>query len=159
MDKTTDLKKEQEIESEQSMNELSKRSTSEGPVNYIMRTDYNNPSPVYPVDPSFRIQKMGVSLDIDRPLVDTDSKLMNINQPASGDFINKLDPMPKLTNLTDGNYYQEYTRLVNPPLDIKGMGVNRFYNLYKNPQENCGSQNTTQKWQNNCHSRFPDFFS
>jgi hypothetical protein len=137
MNTSTDKSKEQIIESTQSMNELSKRNVSEGSINYLLRTDYNNPKPVYPVDPSFRIQRMGVSLDIDRPLVDTDSSLLNITKPSSGDYINKLEPLPKLTNLTDGNYYQEYTRLVNPPLDIKGMGLNRFYHVHNNPQINC----------------------
>ena len=64
---------------------------------------------------------MGASLDIQKPLIDTDSKLSGITEQAQGDYINKLDAPPELTNLTDGNFYQEYTRLINPALNIKGL--------------------------------------
>jgi hypothetical protein len=123
-------------QNDDAMRELSKRNVSEGAFNYTLRTDYNNPQAVYPVDPSYRIQRMGASLDISKPLIDTDSQLSGITHQAKGDYINKLEAPPQLTNLTDGTFYQEYTRLINPALNIKGLSLNRFYNLYKNPQDN-----------------------
>jgi len=53
---------------------------------------------------------------------------MRIKQKDSVEFENKV----VLNNKTE-----EWANASGPELTIRGMGLNRWYNLYKNPQDNC----------------------
>ena len=53
---------------------------------------------------------------------------MRVKQKDSVEFENKV----VLNNKTE-----EWANASGPELTIRGMGLNRWYNLYKNPQDNC----------------------
>lgn len=119
--------------------EVSQQAVSQFPLLYELDTQIEHNKQVYPVDPSFRLQRMGNGIDGTQPLVDVDTKLLNIDKRATKDLVNHMGDFKnsKILNLKDGFMEQGNTRFSNPAFNIKGMGINRWYQLYKNPQENC----------------------
>ena len=119
--------------------EISQQAVSQYPLLYDLKTQNEHNKQIYPYDPSFRLQRMGNGIDSTQSLVDVNSKLLNINKKANKDLVNNLNEFnsSKILNLKDGFIEQGNTRFSNPAFNIKGLGPNRWYKLYKNPQENC----------------------
>ena len=101
----------------------------------------------YPYPPSVRIQHNGDSVVPTNELIDLDSELKGqtngrIPYIASKNPNVKYNPITdnlkknfKTKNLKDCFFPKEYTRLDNPPSNIKGLGPNRFEWLCLNPQD------------------------
>ena len=96
--------------------------------------------------------KQGVSYETNRPIVDTESNLFNINRVLSRDPHYKYQPschkgqcvgvmngcdqcQPPLTHLPICEIKNESTRLSNPISTLKETGVNRFQPICLNPQD------------------------
>ena len=96
-------------------------------------------SVAYPWAPTVRLQKMGVSINKNMSLVDTESDLKNIVNVNSNDPTKKYIPDPdkkvEYQDLPDGFFHEESTLLTNPPSELRGLAKNRFYQLHKDPQK------------------------
>jgi len=133
-----------------------------GPGVYQLLTPPNNCEPCLPNDPYIRLQRQGVSLSKNTPLVDIDSELIGIsrnlsdcpelkylpsknNQSYCGAHSNKVVGCQKnakvcvdntnVINFKDCFKPTEDTRLSNPPCTLRGTGWNRWEWLCRNPQE------------------------
>ena len=133
-----------------------------GPGVYQLLTPPNNCEPCLPNDPYIRLQRQGVSLSKNTPLVDIDSELIGIsrnlsdcpelkylpsknNQSYCGAHSNKVVGCQKnakvcvdntnVINFKDCFKPTEDTRLSNPPCTLRGTGWNRWEWLCLDPQE------------------------
>lgn len=97
-------------------------------------------------DPNIIMQKVGVSVDRTKPMIDIDSELMGITRKLSHDpkkkFIPKMDKNGNVCSDTKkinydpcNNIPTESTRLSNPSFNLRGTGWNRWEWLCKNPQD------------------------
>lgn len=106
---------------------------------YMLDVSKKLNSVAYPWAPTVRLQKMGVSINSDMSLVDTESDLKNIINVNSNDPNKKYKPDPnkkiKYKDLPDGFFHEESTLLNNPPSELRGVAKNRFYQLYHDPQK------------------------
>jgi hypothetical protein len=122
---------------------------SVGPGEYMLTEPPNVNEPCFAQSPQIRLQRQGVSVAQNMPLIDVDSELMNLTRPAtncpSRKYIpdgNQCNESRKLeeakNNLTHGNdcfFDVEDTRLSNPPCNLRGTGWNRWEWLCLNPQD------------------------
>lgn len=133
-----------------------------GPGVYQLTTPPNACEPCHPNDPYVRLQRTGVSLSKNTPIIDVDSELIGINRNLSdcpelkylpskdgsiycGASSNKvvgcqknakvcLD-MKNKVHFSDCFTPTEDTRLSNPPATLRGTGWNRWEWLCRNPQD------------------------
>ena len=93
----------------------------------------------YPYPPSIILQGMGDSICADKPLVDVESELYNLNYNLSDDQNQQPQPCKdfcKLHNFPDCSIPPtENTLMDNPPYNLRGTGINRWEWLCKNPQD------------------------
>jgi hypothetical protein len=122
---------------------------SVGPGEYMLTEPPNVTQPCFAESPQIRLQRQGVSVAKNMPLIDVDSELMNLTRPAtncpSRKYIpdgNQCNEDHKLneakTNVEHGNdcFFQvEDTRLSNPSCNLRGTGWNRWEWLCLDPQE------------------------
>mgnify|MGYP006096499965 FL=1 len=106
---------------------------------YMLDISKKMNSVAYPWAPTVRLQKMGVSINKNMSLVDTESDLKNIVNVNSNDPTKKYIPDPdkkvEYQDLPDGFFHEESTLLTNPPSELRGLTKNRFYQLHKDPQK------------------------
>jgi hypothetical protein len=106
---------------------------------YMLDISKKMNSVAYPWAPTVRLQKMGVSINKNMSLVDTESDLKNIVNVNSNDPAKKYIPDPdkkvEYQDLPDGFFHEESTLLTNPPSELRGLAKNRFYQLHKDPQK------------------------
>ena len=106
---------------------------------YMLDISKKMNSVAYPWAPTVRLQKMGVSINKNMSLVDTESDLKNIVNVNSNDPTKKYMPDPdkkvEYQDLPDGFFHEESTLLTNPPSELRGLTKNRFYQLHKDPQK------------------------
>ena len=106
---------------------------------YMLDISKKMNSVAYPWAPTVRLQKMGVSINKNMSLVDTESDLKNIVNVNSNDPTKKYMPDPdkkvEYQDLPDGFFHEESTLLTNPPSELRGLNKNRFYQLHKDPQK------------------------
>lgn len=126
-----------DYESDQ-LNKINKESI--GPGLYMLDVAKKMNRIAYPWAPTVRLQKMGVSINKNMSLIDTESDLFNIVNIYSKDPTKKYKPDPNkkidYEDLPDGFFHEENTFLTNPPAELRGLTKNRFYELTKNPQAN-----------------------
>jgi len=116
-------------------------------------------NPCFPDEVGY-ISKQGVSYDTNRPLVDSESDLRNLDRLNSRDPFKKYIPncpdccdcsegypcgggvtsgcntcQKKLYNFPECSIRRDYTRLSNPTCTMRETGVNRFQPLYLNHQD------------------------
>ena len=119
------------------MSQINKESLGTGL--YMLDISKKMNSVAYPWAPTVRLQKMGVSINKNMSLVDTESDLKNIVNVNSNDPTKKYIPDPnkkiEYQDLPDGFFHEESTLLNNPPSELRGVAKNRFYKLNKNPQD------------------------
>ena len=119
------------------MSQINKESLGTGL--YMLDISKKMNSVAYPWAPTVRLQKMGVSINKNMSLVDTESDLKNIVNVNSNDPNKKYIPDPnkkvQYQDLKDGFFHEESTLLNNPPSELRGVTKNRFYKLNKNPQD------------------------
>ena len=122
---------------------------SVGPGEYMLTEPPNVTSPCFAESPQIRLQRQGVSVTRDMPLIDVDSELMNLTRSASNcpskkyipngeqcDESRKLEEAKKNLVHGDNCYFTvEDTRLSNPACNLRGTGWNRWEWLCLNPQE------------------------
>ncbi len=122
---------------------------SVGPGEYMLTEPPNVNEPCFAQSPQIRLQRQGVSVAQNMPLIDVDSELMNLTRPAtncpSRKYIpdgNQCNESHKLqeakNNLAHGNdcfFDVEDTRLSNPACNLRGTGWNRWEWLCLNPQD------------------------
>ena len=122
---------------------------SVGPGEYMLTEPPNVTSPCFAESPQIRLQRQGVSVTREMPLIDVDSELMNLTRSASNCPSKKYipngeqcDESKKLeeakNNLVHGDdcyFTVEDTRLSNPACNLRGTGWNRWEWLCLNPQE------------------------
>lgn len=121
---------------------------SVGPGEYRLTEPPNSCNICTPQTPHIRLQKQGVSVKSDMPLIDVDSELMNLTRPATncpsrkyipdGSQCGLTNPNQKDNNLEHGNncdFGIEDTRISNPPCTLRGTGWNRFEWLCLDPQD------------------------
>tara|TARA_B100001093_G_scaffold493362_1_gene535471 strand:+ start:315 stop:950 length:636 start_codon:yes stop_codon:yes gene_type:complete len=122
---------------------------SVGPGEYMLTEPPNVTSPCFAESPQIRLQRQGVSVTRDMPLIDVDSELLNLTRSASNcpskqyipngeqcDESKRLEEAKK--NLVHGDdcyFTVEDTRLSNPACNLRGTGWNRWEWLCLNPQE------------------------
>ena len=111
-----------------------------GPGDYQTKKLGVGDGPVYPWAPTVRLQKFGGSLLKDKNITDVSSELLNITRPLSKDpeahYKPSEEEIIKYSNIKDGFFHQEDTRLNDPPELLRGQTKNRWINVYKDPQEN-----------------------
>lgn len=118
---------------------------SVAPLEYQLGTPLNCKE-CFVNDPSYRIQRMGNSVDAKEKMIDIDSELMNITRKLSNNprdkYIPKEDKNGELCveqnkiHLQDCNMPKmEYTHLSNPSNNLRGTGWNRWEWLCQDPQE------------------------
>merc|ERR1711981_360376 len=104
----------------------------------------------FQTNPRIIDQKVGVSINRNVPWrfysgpVDVESQLLNLNRRASRDPSTKYNPLKDscrnsdkcLKNLPDCHIRTDDTRLSNPATNLRGITIERFNPLCKNPQEN-----------------------
>jgi hypothetical protein len=113
-----------------------------GPFQYLMQTPNQHCTPCFPVDPTLRVGRSGVSLCPASKLVDLDSELHNRTRKLSHcpteQFMPNGEDYCKLSNLSDCKTLQantfEHSRLNNPACTLRGNGWNRWEWLCENPQ-------------------------
>lgn len=130
-------------------------------VQYSLDPNYaERCSPCLPLCPGV-IGKQGVSYDANKPMIDTESNLRNLDRSLTRDPNFKYLPycpncqecasgypcgggvvtgcqhcQPDLYHFpTCASLKYEYTRFTNPPSTTKEAGINRFQPLYLNPQD------------------------
>ena len=121
---------------------------SVGPGEYRLTEPPNSCNICLPQTPHIRLQKQGVSVKSDIPLIDVDSELMNLTRPATncpsrkyipdGSQCGLTNPNNKDKNLEHGSncdFGIEDTRISNPPCTLRGTGWNRFEWLCLDPQD------------------------
>lgn len=119
---------------------------SVGPLNYQLGTPQQCEE-CFIKDPSYRLQRAGVSTDSRNAMIDVDSELLNITRKLSNNPAEKYIPQEdKEGNLcTETEKYHprecdvvktEYTLLSNPPCNLRGTGWNRWEWLCQDPQAN-----------------------
>jgi len=122
---------------------------SVGPGEYMLTEPPNVSQPCFPESPQIRLQRQGVSVAQNMPLIDVDSELMNLTRPATncpsrkyvpdGNQCNENHKLEEAkNNLEHGQdcfFSVEDTRLSNPACNLRGTGWNRWEWLCLNPQE------------------------
>jgi len=126
------------LENEACQNEQINKETM-GPGLYMLDISKKLNHIAYPWAPTVRLQKMGVSINKNMSLIDTESDLYNIVNINSNDPNKKYIPDPnkkiEYQDLKDGFFHEESTLLNNPPSELRGIAKNRFYNLFHDPQK------------------------
>jgi len=102
-------------------------------INYNMDSIKYDENNILPKDNSYIFQKN--SDRIPPNLVDINSNILNLNYKLNKD-LNIHNVQPTKTILQEGFPTQESTKLNSFDKDLKGLGLNRWYKLYKNPLEN-----------------------
>ena len=121
---------------------------SVGPGEYRLTEPPNVDEICYAESPQIRMQRQGVSVRKDMPLIDVDSELLNITRQATncpsrkyipdGSQCGLTNPDDANRNLEHGNdcyFTVEDTRLSNPPCTLRGTGWNRWEWLCLDPQD------------------------
>lgn len=117
--------------------ELQQKIVSTGNLLYTLdNSDSVNVNQNFPLDPEIRLQNIGK--DINRSDIDVNSQLLNLDKPLNRDVTNNLKNIDYDTQILDPiTFNVENTYLNNPPLNIKGLTKNRWYELVKdNPINN-----------------------
>tara|TARA_B100000795_G_C22799753_1_gene441221 strand:- start:2839 stop:3474 length:636 start_codon:yes stop_codon:yes gene_type:complete len=122
---------------------------SVGPGEYMLTEPPNVTKSCFPQSPQIRLQRQGVSVSQNMPLIDVDSELMNLTRPATncpsrkyvpnGNQCNENNRIEEAkNNLEHGEdcfFPVEDTRLSNPACNLRGTGWNRWEWLCLDPQE------------------------
>lgn len=119
-------------------NDLTQQVITKAPYVYTFNTINDRNDKIYPENTSIRFQKNGYLNSNYNKLVDDHSKLLNIDHKLTKDLHNNLSDnaeFNKLPNINTDLLYSENTRF-NKNCGLKEFGINRWYNLYKNPTEN-----------------------
>ena len=109
---------------------------SVGPGEYRLTEPPNLNEPCFAESPQIRLQRQGVSVNPDKPLIDIDSELMNITRGASncpskkyipdGSQCGKVNKQESLQHGKDCYFTVEDTRISNPACNLRGTGWNRW---------------------------------
>jgi hypothetical protein len=121
-------------------------SESVGPGEYQLNMPFVACDDCFSKDPQLILQRSGVSVAKNIPMVDVDSELMNINRKltncSSDEFIPKFDENGEIDNSVENIHFKdcgipliENTRLSNPASTLRGTGWNRWEWLCENPQD------------------------
>ena len=121
-------------------------SESIGPCEYQLDTPMISCEDCFSKDPQLILQRNGVSVAKNMPMIDVDSELMNINRKlttcSSKDFIPKFNSNGEIDNSVESIDFKdcripvkENTRLSNPASTLRGTGWNRWEWLCDNPQK------------------------
>jgi len=97
-------------------------------------------------DPSYNLQRAGVSVDAEMPMIDVDSELMGLTRKLSNNPAEKYLPKedsagnpcsdrPKVHRKDCNMPRMEYTNLSNPSCNLRGTGWNRWEWLCQDPQQ------------------------
>ena len=104
----------------------------------------------FQTNPRINLQKVGVSMNSNVPWrfysgpVDIESQLLNLTRKASRDPKKQYNPLKDscrnsdrcLSKLPECHLRTDDTRLSNPASNLRGIQIERFNPLCKNPQEN-----------------------
>ena len=124
---------------------------SMGPMEYLLDPNYaerNHPRLVTEIG---WIGKQGISYRTGQPIVDTESDLFNLGRTLTRDagkyrpecitqncigVINGCDAcQPPMAHLPLSGIRDEFTRLSNPVMTMREVGINRFQPICLNPQD------------------------
>ena len=118
---------------------------SVGPGEYRLTEPPNTDEPCFAQSPQIRMQRQGVSIDPNRPLIDVDSELMNLTRDASncpskkyipdGSQCGKVNKEENLQHGKDCFFTVEDTRISNPACNLRGTGWNRWEWMCLDPQD------------------------
>ena len=101
----------------------------------------------FPRDLEIRMQRSGVGIDSTRPMIDTNSDILNIERDASNCSMKKHLPVfdaqgnlvenrqPNVSFPDCSQLETEDTRLSNPSANLRGTGWNRWEWLCQDPQD------------------------
>ena len=120
-------------------NDLQQQITTKGPYLYTFNTINNRSDKLYPDNPTIKFQKNGYLDNNYNNLVDKHSLLLNLDNKLTKDLDNNLSN--NLSNnhlpvIDDTSLYTEPTNLNTNVCGLKEFGINRWYNLYKDPTIN-----------------------
>lgn len=151
---------------------------SVGPLKYILNPDriFNCDACLSTLGPRSGYMGYGDSMVVENEpavsqnerMVDVESILTNRNVPTSKCRRNELNPIdvtkfPLKHPRICGDYLNPMaSRLSYPPATYRDVGINRFYNLVKNPQVNIYNDtaiNTTLEAKDNFIDRIPEIWA
>ena len=127
---------ENEYKENKEYNEMQQDIISSGELVYVLdNSDNVNENHSFPLDPEIRLQNIGK--DINSEDIDINSKLLNLDKPLNRDVTNNLKEIITDDKILDTSTFNvENTYMTNPPQNIKGVGKNRWIELFNNPQNN-----------------------
>lgn len=112
-----------------------------GPGRYQLDAPPKYCNATYVPEPTTRQQKWGASMNNGYIKTDVESDLFNINRPNSKAVCNQYDPTNNKVNaagvkpVKEESFPQTFSRLVDPPCNLRASGWNRWEWLCQNPQE------------------------
>ena len=107
--------------------------------NYILDNEIISTETLYPYDPSIKYQNSGLYKNEDPNFMDINSEILNITNPLTNDVIKKWNGANKVrqTNQPEEILFStKYTRMDEPPSELRGKTKNRWLELPIDPQEN-----------------------
>jgi hypothetical protein len=114
---------------------------STGPGRYQLDAPPKYCNAAYVPEPTIRQQKWGASMNNNYIKTDVESDLFNINRPNSKAVCNQYNPTNNKVNsagvqpVKEESFPQTFSRLVDPPCNLRSSGWNRWEWLCQNPQE------------------------
>jgi hypothetical protein len=112
-----------------------------GPGRYQLGAPPQYCNATYAPEPTIRQQKWGASMNNAYIKTDVESDLFNINRPPTKNVCNQYNPTnDKVTAagtqpVKEESFPQTFSRLVDPPCNLRSSGWNRWEWLCQNPQD------------------------
>lgn len=114
---------------------------STGPGRYQLDAPPKYCNATYAPEPTIRQQKWGASMNNTYTKTDVESDLFNINRPPTKNVCNQYNPTTNKVDAASTNpvkeesFPQTFSRLVDPPCNLRSSGWNRWEWLCQNPQD------------------------
>lgn len=112
-----------------------------GPGRYQLDAPPQYCNATYAPEPTIRQQKWGAPMNKTYIKTDVESDLLNINRPSSKNVCNQYNPQSNkvdaagVVSVKEESFPQTFSRLVDPPCNLRSTGWNRWEWLCQNPQE------------------------
>lgn len=112
-----------------------------GPGRYQLGAPPQYCNATYAPEPTIRQQKWGATMNNSYIKTDVESDLFNINRPTTKTVCHQYNPAANKVDaagvqpVKEESFPQTFSRLVDPPCNLRSSGWNRWEWLCQNPQE------------------------
>jgi hypothetical protein len=112
-----------------------------GPGRYQLNAPPQYCNATYAPEPTVRQQKWGAAMNNSYIKTDVESDLFNINRPTTKTACNQYNPTTNKVDaagvqpVKEDSFPQTFSRLVDPPCNLRSSGWNRWEWLCQNPQD------------------------